>query len=106
VYAAYGHLQPGSITVHVGDAVKTGQQIAKLGNTGPSQGPHLHFGLLDKPDLFVGKSLPFVLKGFTLAGTVDFAASTGDTLVMSPASKKLREAYPLNATIADFPADG
>lgn len=73
--------------------------------TGPrsSQGPHLHFGPLDKPDLFVGKSLPFVIKKLTQVGTVDFAASTGDTLAISPQSQQLRNVYPLYGTVANFP---
>lgn len=103
VYAAYGHLQPGSLAVAVGDTVTTGDVIAKLGNTGPSQGPHLHFGLLDKPDLFVGQSLPFVLEAFTVVGTVDIAAVSGDELVIEPDSRDVREAYPLYETIVDFP---
>lgn len=103
VYAAYGHLQPDTLTVGVGDAVKAGDVLAKLGNTGPSQGPHLHFGLLDKPDLFAGRSLPFVHETFTVVGTVDFAASTGDELVISPESRELTEVYPLYGVIVDFP---
>ena len=103
VFAAYAHLQPNSLTVAVGDTVKTGDVLAKLGNTGPSQGPHLHFGLLDKPDLFTGRSLPFVHETFTVVGTVDFAALTGDELVIEPESREVTDAYPLYGVIVNFP---
>ena len=103
VFAVYGHLQPGSLRVKVGDSVKVGATLAKIGNTGPSFGPHLHFGLLNRPDIFTGRSLPFVIDSYTLAGTVDIKASQGDTLAVSPNSKQVRSAYPLYGGIQNFP---
>src|SRR5215467_2513809 len=103
VFAAYGHLKPGSLRVKVGDTVKVGAPLAKIGNTGPSLGPHLHFGLLNRPDIFTGRSLPFVIDSYTLAGTEDIKAAQGDTLAITPASKQVRSVYPLHGSIQNFP---
>jgi murein DD-endopeptidase MepM/ murein hydrolase activator NlpD len=103
VFAWYAHLRHGSLTVKVGDAVKAGTPIAKLGNTGPSTGPHLHLGLLDKPDPIAGRSLPFVFDSFTLVGAVDFDASEGNRLVIMAQSRQVRSEYPLYGGIQNFP---
>jgi hypothetical protein len=103
VVAIQGHLQPGSLTVKVGDTVTAGARLARVGNTGPSFGPHLHFGLLDKPNLWAGRSLPFVFDRYTLVGVVDMDSSEGDGLVISPDGRQVRSAYPLVGGIHNYP---
>ncbi len=41
--SVYGHMRASDLLVRVGDTVKAGQQIARIGNEGQSSGPHLHF---------------------------------------------------------------
>jgi hypothetical protein len=58
-YSVMMHMQPGSVTVKVGDRVVTGQVIGRLGNSGDAFGPHLHYQLQSGPQLFQYQSLPF-----------------------------------------------
>jgi murein DD-endopeptidase MepM/ murein hydrolase activator NlpD len=58
-YSVMMHMQPGSVTVKVGDRVVTGQVVGRLGNSGDSFGPHLHYQLQSGPRLFEYHSLPF-----------------------------------------------
>jgi hypothetical protein len=57
-YSLYGHLMPNSLPVNKGDRVKQGQSIGKIGNTGLSNCPHLHFQLMDGADFFGSRGLP------------------------------------------------
>lgn len=45
------HLQRGSVAAAVGDTVRTGEPIARCGNSGNSTEPHLHVQAIDRTDV-------------------------------------------------------
>ena len=109
VWAFYAHLQTGSVAVEIGDQVATGQSIGRLGNSGNSIGPHLHFGLIDGPNPLTANSVPMVIDHYSLTGSVDPAslfASLSDpealTLRMEDTAQSQSGTLPLNMTITDF----
>lgn len=63
-FAIYAHIIPGSMKVKVGDLVSKGQVLAKLGNSGNSSEPHLHFSLVDKPSVLEANSIPYGFEQF------------------------------------------
>src|SRR5213083_2251883 len=65
-YSLYAHLQPGSVRVHVGDQVKAGEVIGKLGSSGNSTEPHLHFHVCDKPDPLMRAGIPMNFSNVTI----------------------------------------
>ncbi|MGD2251233.1 MAG: M23 family metallopeptidase, partial [Candidatus Methanofastidiosia archaeon] len=64
-YSFYAHLIPNSLTVKKGDIVTRGQVIGRLGNSGNSDGPHLHFHLMDGPDILSARGLPITFTNVT-----------------------------------------
>jgi murein DD-endopeptidase MepM/ murein hydrolase activator NlpD len=102
VYAFYGHLQPGSIVVQEGDRVETGQLLGKLGSSGNSTQPHLHFDLSDGPDPLTSNSLPHVFDRYTWAGSVDVARSTAENLIIEGTPRTERKTYPLFPSVVYF----
>jgi nitrite reductase/ring-hydroxylating ferredoxin subunit len=102
VYAFYAHMQKGSVAVRVGQQVAAGSVIGHVGSSGNSSNPHLHFGLLDRPDFLTGYSLPFVFANFALVGHVVGGDDTGALQIQADA-RKVRGAYPLVGDIVNYP---
>ncbi|MFB7375047.1 M23 family metallopeptidase [Streptomyces sp. NPDC056222] len=62
-YAMYAHLKRGSLGVRAGERVVAGQELARCGNSGNSTEPHVHFQLMDGPDLDTAQGVPFTWRG-------------------------------------------
>ena len=105
-YAFYAHLQPGSLRFEKGDRVREGQVLGLLGNTGNTDGPHLHFHIMDGASPLQSNGLPFVHPRFTGEGTVTNidAIQGGATATVDPdaLAGPSRRSMPLNNQIVDF----
>ena len=58
VVAVFAHLAPGSVTIDEGQRVRAGDVIGRLGHTGNSTSPHLHFQLMDELDPTIANGVP------------------------------------------------
>jgi murein DD-endopeptidase MepM/ murein hydrolase activator NlpD len=58
-YSVLMHLQGKHMRHRVGDRVEQGEVVGRIGNSGDSYGPHLHYSLQDSPRLFDANALPF-----------------------------------------------
>ncbi|MDF9751259.1 M23 family metallopeptidase [Arthrobacter sp. ES3-54] len=108
-YATYAHMQKGSVTVEVGDSVLPGQTLGKIGNTGNTSAPHLHFQITEGRSVLGSAGLPFVFDRFRLQGQMDaqrWATATtlegtwNEGLLPSPSPRSSE--IPLDVDIIDF----
>ena len=66
VYAALCHLQTGSVQVSVGQMIKKGEVIGRVGHSGNSFAPHLHFQLMDSSDITVANGVPCAFEQYEI----------------------------------------
>jgi Peptidase family M23 len=100
-YAIYAHLVPGSITVQEGDHVGRGQVLGRLGNSGNSGAPHLHFHVMDAPTpLGADHNLPYVFDSYRYQGYI--GNDLTPHLLKNPQPRE--DELPLNQSLVDFGA--
>jgi len=109
-FALYAHLQPGSITVKAGDRVQRGQVLGKVGNTGNSVAPHLHFHVMDGPSPLDADGLPYAIDSFWVTGhaagteAFDTAEARGTPLARTAVDppRKVSNSLPMDLSIVRF----
>ncbi len=63
-YSLLVHMKAGSVTVKPGDRVLQGQVLGRIGFSGDSIFPHLHYSLMDGPEVFKAWGLPAYFSQF------------------------------------------
>lgn len=108
--AVFAHFVPGSVAVRVGQRVRAGDRLGRLGNSGASLAPHLHFHVVDGDSAATSFGTPFVLDRFGISGDASLpqlvAALSGEAAFPRPGSTRSvehRDELPLGFTINDFP---
>jgi len=111
-FIMYAHLAPGSIpaSIHEGNRIEAGQVIGKLGNSGNSGAPHLHFQVMDSARPLGSMGMPFVFDQLDVHGRIvgtegsvveDFLHGKSislDTTGGGPQEKTM----PISSTVYDF----
>ena len=67
-FSFFAHLQQASIQVNEGEMVRRGAILGRVGNSGFSPGPHLHFHLMEGPNVFLDQGLPAKFSHFSAGG--------------------------------------
>ncbi len=70
-FAYYLHLQPGSLRVKVGDRVRRGQVVGRIGASGDAREPHLHFEVTTSSKLLAGEGVPYLIDRYRLKSASD-----------------------------------
>ena len=110
VYAFYAHMEKNSIPVALGQHVKRGDVLGKLGNTGNTSAPHLHFHLMDGPSPLASNGIPYIIDSFALAGQIpeekDPASAPSIegswSSYLFPSASPRHGQFPLDLTVVNF----
>lgn len=110
-FVLYAHMIPNTVRVSKGDHVSRGQVLGLLGNSGNSDGPHLHFHIMDSPMPLASSGIPYVIDSFILRGSVKSADNLATELETPHTPLKIikvdgigkrNDEMPANLTVIDF----
>lgn len=108
-FALYAHMKTGSVRVEDGERVRRGQRLGRVGNTGNSDEPHLHFHITNANSALQANGVPYAFDSFELEGRVTNPDTifdhTGPALVgPAPGPAVRQNRLPLYTDVVTFEA--
>ena len=104
-FVHYAHLQPGSVAVKVGERVRQGAVLGRLGQSGSANAPHLHFLVSNSAAFEESEGLPFVFESFDYLGsaTLRQVLDKAALVPIGPAFRKsCQQQLPLDDSVVCF----
>jgi murein DD-endopeptidase MepM/ murein hydrolase activator NlpD len=104
----YAFYAPHAARQHRGQgrpASSRGADARRLGNSGNSDGPHLHFHIMDGPSPLASNGLPFRLNRFIVDGkltNLDTFSASQRAITIPSFNGRHRNELPLNLQFIDF----
>ncbi len=99
-HAFYAHLKGGTFEVQQGDQVERGAVLGRLGNSGNTTEPHLHFHIGREATPFTATNWPYEFSAFDVTGALDPADFA---VTETPTSGSKSDALPLQWDVVTFP---
>jgi murein DD-endopeptidase len=102
-FAVYGHFQPKSIRVRIGQKVRRGEVLGLLGNSGNSSNPHLHFGVTNGNSPLAAEGVPYVFETFEVQGIMPSGQLGAWKPPSTAKADKRRREIPTDNAVVRFP---
>jgi hypothetical protein len=103
-YVLYAHMRPGTVQVKVGDTVKVGDILGRVGNTGSSTEPHLHMHIDNQPSFLAGNGMPYEFTQGSESGPVNANVSSPTAIGFGPIGpqRPFTNDYPAENALVTF----
>jgi hypothetical protein len=101
-FAFYEHLQPG-LAVKVGQKVRRGDRLGKLGFTGQASSPHLHFHVANATAPLAAEGMPYQFTSYRLLGGYNSIMEFGEKPWQPlPAARAVSKSLPAANVVVSF----
>jgi murein DD-endopeptidase MepM/ murein hydrolase activator NlpD len=101
-FVHFAHLKQGSVRVRRGQRVRRGDPIGNVGNSGNTNGAHLHFNVVDHPRQTLAEGLPYVFESIVSHGSTTVDEVFRESPQVPSERRSVDRVLPLNGALVEF----